>query len=168
MLGKYYSQLEEWLGRAPNEELRREYGHLVHRVDPADYLAELLAELLNRARAMESLIENAAMEQGTSNHIFEAIQHTFLKDCEEVRARAFRAGFLSDNDDAYVTSNVIPSECIDMINATQLPVPERRCDECGEKFQPEHFGWPYCERCCDASRSRIAERAPIKAKGGAQ
>ena len=164
MLGKYYSQLEEWLGRAPHGELERENGHLVNTIDPADYLAELLAELLNRARAMESLIEDAAMEQGTSNYIFEAIQHTFLKDCEEVRARAFRAGFLSDNDDAFVRAHVIPSERIDMINLPRLPVPERRCDGCGEKFQPKHFGWPWCERCCDASRSRIAELAKAKAE----
>ena len=157
MLGKYYSQLEEWLGKAPNEELLREHGHLVRTIDPAEYLAELLAELLNRARAMEYLIEDAAMEQGTSNHIFEAIQQTFLKDCEEVRARAFRAGFLSDSDSAFVTSAAIPSEQVDMINLTQLPVPERRCDTCGEKFQPKHFAWRWCGRCCDAPKARASK-----------
>ncbi len=32
MLGKYYTQLEEWLGRAPNEEEERECGHLVRTI----------------------------------------------------------------------------------------------------------------------------------------
>ncbi len=158
MLGKYYLQLEEWLGKAPNEEEEREDGHLIRTIDRADYLAELLAELLNRARAMAYLIEDAAMEVSTDNHLFEAIQQTFLKDCDEVRARAFRAGFLSDPDGAFVTAQVIPSEDL-RINLTQLPVPERRCDTCGEKFQPKHFGWRWCGRCCGAARN-IAGGSP--------
>ena len=154
MLGKYYSQLEEWLGKAPHEEEEREHGHLVRTIDPAEYLAELLAELLNRARAMAYLIEDAAMEVSTSNHLFEAINQTFLKDCDEVRARAFRAGFLNDPDSAFVSPRVVQSESID-ITLTQLPVPERRCDTCGEKFQPKHFGWRWCGRCCEAAKRRV-------------
>ena len=150
MLGKYYSLLEEWLGKAPNEELLREHGHLVRTIDPAEYLAELLAELLNRARAMEYLLESTAFEGSTSDDLFNAIRETFLKDCAEVRVRAFRAGFLSDYDVAFVSPQVVPTEDIDMVKITQLPVPERRCDTCGEKFQPEHFGWCWCDRCCAA------------------
>ena len=79
-----------------------------------------------------------------------------------MRARAFRAGFLSDADE-FVSAQVIPSEDL-QIDLAQLPVPERRCDECGEKFQPEHFGWRWCGQCCDAARSHVPECAKVRAE----
>lgn len=84
MFGNDYYRLEEQLGQQDS------YGH---EFGQAEYATALLARVLDRAATLKTTLLIGGIADMTVEDV-DRIVFQFCEDCEEARARAFRAGLL--------------------------------------------------------------------------
>lgn len=112
MFGTQYSLVDDFLNEDTEPEFTRQ-GHKPRVLSQIDYAVELLCEVLNRARLLEYIIVDLgpqAISTGLIQSLTTVLEETLVRDFNEARARAFRAGLI-DGDGRGVDQFVRPVGC---------------------------------------------------------
>ena len=112
MFGTQYSLVDDFLNKDCEPEFTRE-GHKPRVLSQTDYAVELLCEVLNRARLLEYIVVDMgpqAISTGMIESLHTVLEETLVRDFNEARARAFRAGLIN-GDGIGVDQVVRPVGC---------------------------------------------------------